>query len=175
VSLNETGGKRRTITVALQLLSSNARSGAAPLARNPAPRANGCGAVVLLNNTGQDWVILAAATSQSCARIGKRRRMACVVEMLVRNFTTSPRKKQYRYPTLKIPLPTIDPFPLEITKLVVSWNDGKGLEEPLRTKCAKHSLTRDKCSAPSSQTYDPLLILKILVIQSFRRKTIPYS
>jgi hypothetical protein len=151
----------------------NARSGAVPLARNPAPRADGRGAVVLLNNTGQDWVILAASTSQSCARIGKCRRMACVVEMLTPQFQHISTEKAMpirRYPTLKIPLSTIDHLPLECTKPVVSWNEGKGLEEPLRTKCAKHSITRDRCSAPSLQTYDSSLILKI---QSFQEKNHP--
>jgi hypothetical protein len=86
IPLCQSGKNESPITVALQLLSSNGRSGAVPLARNPAPRADGCGAMVLLNNTGHDWVILAASTSQSCARIGKRRRMACVVEMLTPQF-----------------------------------------------------------------------------------------
>jgi hypothetical protein len=86
--------------------------------------------MVLLNNTGHDWVILAALRVSRVRESGSAGEWLVLSRCSLRNFITSPQKKQYWYPTLKIPLSTINSLPLKSTKLIVSWNEGKGLEDP---------------------------------------------
>jgi hypothetical protein len=116
--------------------------------------------MVLLNNRSRDWVIPAASTSQSCelvgARIGNRVIIACICQP-AHSAISTPSLQKKQYTTLKFLCSTINRLPLKNMRLIVSWNEGSGLEEPLKTKRVKHGITRDRGSAPSSRDYDPLL------------------